>query len=374
MPRAAKTVIRAVLYSGIAVICLAAGAVLYRSLAFRGPARPVSPLPAEPIIDMHVHVAGLGAGESGCFVSDAIRDSYKLDIYLGAFDSSMEEVEREGDRLAFERIAGWIDKSRHVSGAIVLALDGVVRPDGKLDRKATEMYVPNEFVRDNARRFPSLYYGASINPYRTDALQRLQGAAAEGARLVKWIPSIQMIDPADPRIVPFYRRMAELGIPLLTHTGNERSFTRADDSLADPERLALALESGVTVVAAHVATTGENRGEDNMERLLRMFGKYPRLYADISSLTQVNKLGYLDRALKDPRTRGRLVYGSDFPLTNLMIVSPYYFPFNLTFGQMRSLSRISNTWDRDVKLKQALGVPADIFRRSGELFGIGPRR
>jgi hypothetical protein len=55
-----------------------------------------------------------------------------------------------------------------------------------------------------------------------------------------------------------------------------------------------------------------------------------------------------------------------------MIVSPYYFPLNLTFNRMRALSRIPNPWDRDVKLKQAMGVSADIFRRSGKVFGIGP--
>ena len=94
----------------------------------------------------------------------------------GLFSYRGIHFSRDGN-LAFDRIAGWIDRSRHVAGAIVLALDGVVGPDGRLDRKATEMYVPNEFVRDQARRFPSLYYGASINPYRTDALARLERAA-----------------------------------------------------------------------------------------------------------------------------------------------------------------------------------------------------
>ena len=42
-----------------------------------------------------------------------------------------------------------------------------------------------------------------------------------------------MIDPSDAKIRPFYERMKELGIPLLTHTGQERSFTSARDELAE---------------------------------------------------------------------------------------------------------------------------------------------
>ena len=36
---------------------------------------------------------------------------------------------------------------------------------------------------------------------------------------------------ADERLVPFYRKLKELGLPLVTHTGTERSFTRADNAL-----------------------------------------------------------------------------------------------------------------------------------------------
>ena len=35
-------------------------------------------------------------------------------------------------------------------------------------------------------------------------------AALSGAVLLKWLPSIQGFDPADPALTPFYRRLAEL--------------------------------------------------------------------------------------------------------------------------------------------------------------------
>jgi hypothetical protein len=125
--------------------------------------------------------------------------------------------------------------------------------------------------------------------------------------------------------------------------------------------LRLPLSLGVTVIAAHVATPGAHAGERDLERLARLMTAHANLLADISSLTQVNKLGMLGEVLRRPEFQGRLVYGTDFPLINMPLVSPWYFPLNLKLGEMRRLARLENPWDRDVELKQALGVPAEVF-------------
>jgi hypothetical protein len=106
------------------------------------------------------------------------------------------------------------------------------------------------------------------------------------------------IDPADSRIIPFYKKMVELDLALLSHAGQKRSFAHARDELGDPKRLVLPLSLGVTVSAAHITSTCENEGEEGFLRLLPMFERYPNLYAGISSLTQINKLG-----LPKPRSR-----------------------------------------------------------------------
>ena len=247
-------------------------------------------------------------------------------------------------------------------------MDGVVDGRGALDLSRTEVYVPNEFVARAAARHTNLLFGASINPYRPDALARLDWAKAHGAKLVKWIPAIMDIDPADEGLTPFYKKLVELQLPLLTHTGRERSFTRSRDEFGDPERLRLPLKLGVTVVAAHIASTGSTQGERDTDRLRRVMAAFPNLYSDISSLTQINKLGYLRDALQKPEFEGRLLYGTDFPLINMVIASPYYFPLNLRWAQMRAIAAIENPWDRDVALKQALGVPRAVFERPALLF------
>ena len=57
-----------------------------------------------------------------------------------------------------------------------------------------------------------------------------------------------------------------------------------------------------------------------------MLETYPNLFADISSMTQINKLGYLQKTLAEKKFEGKLLYGSDFPLINTAAVSPWYFP------------------------------------------------
>ncbi len=338
-----------------------------RAAFFRGPILPPEPLPARPILDMHCHVAGIGAGNSGCFVSARLRKSWKLGFYLRAFGVSRRDLQAHDDSLCGERLAQALAASRHVNRAVVLAMDGVVDSGGNLDLARTEFYVPNEFVASLAARHTNLLLGASINPYRRDSLARLDWAATNGARLVKWLPSIQLIDPADDRLAPFYRRMAELRLPLLVHTGSEHSFTWANNEFADPERLRLPLSLGVTVIAAHAAWPGKHGGQRDVDRLARLMTQYPNLYADISSLTQINKLGALREILRRPEFRRRLVYGTDFPLIAMPIVSPWFFPLDLKVSQMWRISRIKNPWDRDVALKQALGVPAEVFTRADSI-------
>jgi predicted TIM-barrel fold metal-dependent hydrolase len=331
------------------------------------PFRPVEPLPAK-IVDMHCHIAGIGAGGSGCFVSPRLRNNWRFHIYLRAFGVSQKEVLEKGDSLIADRISESVTQSKYVSQVVLLALDGVIGPDGQLDMNCTEVYVPDEFVADVCARHTNLLFGASVNPYRPDALARLEWAKAHGAVLVKWIPPIMEIDPDDPKLIPFYKKMVELNLPLLSHTGEEGSFSRATQEFGDPDKLRLPLSLGVTVIAAHIASSESYHGERGPDRLARLMREYPNLYTDISALTQINKPGCLKEALTRPEFAGRLLYGTDFPLINTALVSPWY-SFHLSLRQKWTIWRTKNPWDRDVLMKHDLGVSTDTFARSVKMFG-----
>lgn len=357
---------------GVKAACGAAllllGGCVSCAIFHQGPYATPEPLPAAKILDLHVHTAGIGAGDSGCFVSRKMRDSYKFSIYLKSFWTSRKELEEQGDQLVIQKISAQLARSERVGAAIILALDGAVNAAGELDRERTEVHVPDEFVQRETAKYTNLFWGASINPKRKDALERLRWAKQNGAKLVKWIPSIMHFDPGDESLRPFYEQLIALRLPLLTHAGKENSFTHAQDELCDPQRLHLPLKLGVTVIVAHIASTGSNAGERDTDRLARMMNQYTNLYSEISSLTQFNKPGYLHEALTRPEWKGRLMYGSDFPLINTALVSPYYYPLRLTAKQRSEIAAIENPWDQDVALKQALGVPAGVFDRARTLF------
>lgn len=323
-----------------------------------------------PIIDIHCHTAGIGAGGSGCFVSPALRKNWRYRVFLKAFGVTEKELEREGDGLILKKLSQSLVESRTVSAAVVLAMDGVIGEDGELDLKRTEIYIPNDFLAKEIQQYPNLLYGASINPYRHDAIQRLEHAAADGAVLIKWLPSVQYIDPADTRLIPFYRRLKELGLPLLTHTGKEEAFTHKKDELADPARLRLPLSLGVTVIAAHAASNGYSAGESNFKRLLPLFNEFPNLYADISSLTQLNRLGHLARLLQHKHLHSRLLYGTDMPILNTGITSPWYHSYRFSPRSLFQILKQKNPWDRDVALKRSLGVTQAILRNNSKVLSL----
>ena len=320
-------------------------------------------------IDMHVHAAGLGYGESGAFVGDALKNSWKFGIYLRAFDVKETELEQGGDQILLQKLSKKIEESDYVASAVVLAMDGVLDQHGELDRQRTQFYVPNDYLMRELEKYPNLRFGASINPLRKDSVQRFDHVVENGAVLIKWLPNIQLFDPADERIAPFYQRMTEHCIPLLTHTGAERSFGHADDRLGDPLRLEFPLSMGVTVIAAHIATTGHIDGEQQFERFLRMYEQYPNLYADISSLTQINKRGYLKKALAVESLQPRLLYGTDWPLQFFPLVSPYYLLGTISFAEANTVRRVSNKWDRDYLMKKYAGVSDSVFTRAEAILG-----
>ncbi len=322
--------------------------------------------PRKSYIDVHVHVAGVGTGGTGCFVSERFRNSLFFAIDMWAAGVPEWRIKEEGDQLYVRKLLKTVRSSRTIGRAVILALDGIYDAQGRLDRKQTELYVPNDYVIDLARRHPEFLPGVSIHPGRRDALDELDRVAEAGALLVKWLPNTQRINPADKRFIRFYGRLARHGIPLLSHTGEEYALGVADPEAGDPKRLRPALEEGVTVIAAHCASLGEKSGRTYLDDFLSLLRRYPNLYGDISALTQVNRRHALPRLL-DEGVMDRLLNGSDYPLPFFPLASPLYFMGRIGLSMAFRVQRIGNILDRDVATKRAMGVPESVFTRAEEV-------
>ena len=309
-------------------------------------------------IDVHAHAIGIGDGGTGCWANPRTRWGLRLLCRI----ARPRPARRHGsyDERWSRLLRVTADGATCVDHVVVLALDAVHDAGGRRLLDRTPLFVPNDYVFRLCAGHPKFLPGASVHPYRLDALDELHRVAEGGAVLIKWLPNAQGMDPADPRLTPFYRTLAALGLPLLSHVGHEYSLGRAGQPLGDPRRLRRALDEGATVIGAHCASAGRaDDGRENFQHFLDLVREYPNLYGDLSALTLMNRWRYLRRILREEPLLPRLLNGTDYPLP------PCAPCFLGEVGVRRawSLARIANVFERDFAIKRALGVPDEVFSR-----------
>lgn len=244
---------------------------------------------------------------------------------------------RIGPTLAKDYVDRLVDLVTHMPvrpKCYIYALDRCYRRDGTIDWSNQTMYVSNDLVMETAAAHPDIFVPvASINPYRTDAVQELERCAAGGCHHLKWLPNTMGIDPSDELIDPFYQRMRDLHIVLLSHTGKEHSVETVDQGLGNPLLLRRPLDLGVRVVALHAASDGFDVDLDSPARrkvpsfdlFLRLMDE-PRyqglLFGEMSAMLFFD---HLDRPIKTLLQREdlqrRFVNGSDYPFAAINLAT-----------------------------------------------------
>ena len=383
---------------------LALGCGLALCLHAQSPGPPLSPAtqalvdrafadldPARPVIDVHVHAIGLGQDGDGTFVNpEKLSPRHPLKrletgLYLKATGvKGLAHFDQDYLDILVARARAF----PHPVKLHLLAMDRAHHADGTPDLARTEFHVPNAYVLAVAARYPDLIVPViSIHPARRDAIAELEACAAKGVRLMKWLPNAQAIDPADPAYEPFYHRMRELGVVLLTHAGEEKAVAVKDaQKLGNPLRLRRPLECGVTVVVAHCASLGRNADLDhpgktatNFELFLRLMAdaRYQgQLFGDLSAITQINRLpAPLQTLLARPDLDARLLNGSDYPLPGVDLVIWTRRLMQLRMITPQERHALNELWKRnpllfDFVLKRTLKDPktgrrwpADLFQR-----------
>ncbi len=303
------------------------------------------------MMDAHVHLAALSDGQNGCYVSPRMLKGWLVRLVARRMGLPLNDPART-NAMYLERLVKLLRESRYIQQAIVLAMDGVYDARGRFDRGRTHFMIPNDYALSTVRAYPTQFRaGASINPQRADAISELERCAAAGAALVKILPNAQCFDPANPAFRPFWRAMARLKIPLLSHVGYEFSLIGQDQSQGDPARLKPALDEGVTVIAAHGASYGLIFYEKYWNVLREMVGRYPRFYWDASALSLVNRVGMLLKLRQCPELHSRMVFATDYPLP-CFAYPAVLVGFLQGYTEIR---KIANPFDRHYRLLEVLG-------------------
>ena len=285
------------------------------------------------LVDYHTHIIGLGTDGSGAFVSPRTKDWLSLErwkflIYASA--SGIKNIE-QADQEYVARLVRLARGIQRRGKYRILAFDKHYKPDGTVDPGKTNFYIPNEYIFRLTEQYPDIFLPAiSVHPYRRDALAELEKWARLGVKIVKWLPNAMGIDPSSSLADPFYRKMKEHGMILLSHTGEEQAVEAQEDQrLGNPLLLRPALDHGVRVIMAHTASLGscedlDNSGERKLpcfDLAIRLMGeaKYDRLlFAEISAMLQFNRMpGPFATLLKRRDLQPRIVNGSDYPLPEI---------------------------------------------------------
>jgi len=316
-------------------------------------------LDEKKLIDCHVHLAALPEGGNGCYISPKMLKSPLFRFLLWKHGLSPEKPQ-EANRKYVDDLLTELRASRQVRRAVLLGMDGVYDHAGALARKETDFLISNDYVLQTARAHPQEFLpGVSINPQRRDAVEEVHRCADAGAALVKVLPNAQQFNPADPKYTAFYRALVERKLPFLSHVGYEFSLIGKDQSVGDPGRLRLALDEGVTVIAAHACSYGLMLFERFLPVLLTFAKQYPNFYADISALTLPNRFRMLLHLRRHTEVHDRLLFGTDYPLSVMHVA---------TWGRvgLRTLARLvktTNRFDRQALVCRSLHVNFSSFDR-----------
>ena len=307
-------------------------------------------------IDMHFHVGLLGDRyPKWGRLSEWYRRQLVYKIFLLYAGLEPDRVSDRTLREATERtIAGAI-----VDRVVCLALDPVYDIHGGRREDRSHVWVDNEYVLDLRRTIgKKVLLGASVHPYDPSFERRVTKCVGEGAVLLKWLPSAQQIDLADPRVLDRLRFLATAkdgkALPLLLHVGPEYAIPSIDERTKSYDFLSWTiwdrignafrgkgkwiqprtkelrdnlrdgLDDGATIIFAHCGLPYfaprlfryllEHSDLKEVREYLKDYPEsstYGRCYADVSACVTPFRRTYFNDIRKLPPSS--LLFGSDFP-------------------------------------------------------------
>lgn len=288
------------------------------------------------------------------------------------------ETDEDRELLYAAVTASMVAKSE-LDRAVVLAFDEVYQKNGSLNKKLSYMYVPNHYAYNVCGRHPKEFlFGASVHPYRPDALEQLEMVKENGAVLVKLLPNSHGFDPGDKDLVPYYQTLVRLKLPLLLHTGYEHTIPVLKQSFGDPQRYRLLLDEGVTLIAAHAGSAGRFHLKETFGSFLKLTASYGNCFGDTSALANYWRTKYLKELLNPEllkkkynveleRPFDKLIHGSDFPIP----VTPFFVGRKEAKAAKEAVRNNPNPLALDIAIKRAIGVPDSCLTRAYELLKIG---
>jgi uncharacterized protein len=165
-----------------------------------------------------------------------------------------------------------------------------------------------------ARENPGLVPFIGLDPSMDGVtmVQEIDDRVREGAKGIKLHPVNQRFFPNDGRLYPAYRKIEELGLPIISHAGTA-ALIRDPEQHAHPVNFVDVLRNfpSLTLVFAHMA-------HGYLDETLEIMQTYPNVYFDSSAVIEGTMPSHMlsdEEAVAMIRRVGcqRVLFGSDWP-------------------------------------------------------------
>ncbi len=313
-------------------------------------------------IDIHTHLAGIGAGGTGCAVSPRMRRSLTFHAMMLATGMRGSAARGREDEAFGDFVARTVEGARELDYACLFAMDGVYAPSGEFRAAESHLVVPNAHLFTVCRKSPKLLPVISVNPDRPDAVEELERWGPSAVAL-KWLAPLQKFELDAVRHARVIDAIHELGLPVIVHSGCEHTFPGMEQRLGNPALYEPLLKRGIPVIFSHCGTGSfMYPGYDYSHEFGRMLERYDHAFGDTSAFCSLVRYQQV-RRFKVERYIGRLLHGSDFPIPS----SAVYFLRDLGFNAITRLQGTGNILDRDLLTKKAMGMPEETFTTAGRL-------
>lgn len=312
------------------------------------------------IEDLHMHVAGLGKGNTGLWVNPNMRKWWKhlgkynrFNVYLSA--SGVKDIDK-ADQEYVARLVSLHKNLPFVFKSHIFGFDYHYKKDGTIDYHHSEFYVPNDYIVEISKKNPEYFVPViSVHPYKKGAVEELEKYAKKGVRHVKWLPNAMGMDPSDQSLERYYKTLIANNMTLITHTGEEKAVEgEAFQELANPLKLRYPLDLGVKIIMAHMSSRGQCKDYDHQNVKVECFDLFWRLFkekkyeknlfSEMSGLLIHARIGRpLDKLIEHPEVHHRIGYGSDYPLVAINFIyrtSQLHELGYLTEGEKEALNEI----------------------------------
>jgi predicted TIM-barrel fold metal-dependent hydrolase len=175
--------------------------------------------------------------------------------------------------------------------------------------------ISSEEILEDARKHGDVLIPfASVDPHDHGSVERLRALVQAGAKGLKLHPSLQDFLPNDPRHYPLYAAAAELGVPIVFHTGQTGigaglpggrgiKLRYSDPMLIDD---VAADHPNLTIVLAHPSVPWQDSA-------ISIATHKANVYIDLSGWSPKYFPAQLVKAAGG-RLRHKVLFGSDFPV------------------------------------------------------------